>query len=149
MGALLTCHLPLFWSFSPFFGISWYFRCILYLPRIYTLISYFSKEPWFLLVGKGQDLGVSVVTATGMTLLLDFLVDNAREYTHEYTYMYRCKYIHSYTCAQMNMLLNIFSSVQFSLSVVSDSLRPHESQHARPPCPSPTPGVHSDSCPWS
>ena len=36
-----------------------------------------------------------------------------------------------------------FSSVQFSRSVVSDSLRPHESQHARPPCPSPTPGVHS------
>ena len=43
----------------------------------------------------------------------------------------------------------LFSSVQFSRSVVSDSLRPHESQHARPPCPSPTPGVHSDSHPWS
>ena len=42
-----------------------------------------------------------------------------------------------------------FSSVQFSHSVVSDSLRPHESQHARPPCPSPTPGVHSDSPPSS
>ena len=42
-----------------------------------------------------------------------------------------------------------FSSVQFSRSVVSDSLRPHESQHTRPPCPSPTPGVHSDSCPSS
>ena len=41
------------------------------------------------------------------------------------------------------------SSVQFSHSVVSDSLRPHESQHARPPCPSPTPGVHSDSHPLS
>ena len=41
------------------------------------------------------------------------------------------------------------SSVQFSHSVVSDSLRPHESQHARPPCPSPTPRVHSDSCPSS
>ena len=40
-----------------------------------------------------------------------------------------------------------FSSVQFSRSVVSDSLRPHESQHARPPCPSPTPQVHSDSHP--
>ena len=39
----------------------------------------------------------------------------------------------------------IFSSVQFSRSVVSDSLRPHESQHARPPCPSPSPRVHSDS----
>ena len=42
-----------------------------------------------------------------------------------------------------------FSSVQFSCSVVSDSFRPHESQHARPPCPSPTPWVHSNSCPSS
>ena len=42
-----------------------------------------------------------------------------------------------------------FSSVKFSCSVMPDSLRPHESQHARPPCPSPTPGVHSDSCPSS
>ena len=41
--------------------------------------------------------------------------------------------------------LNIHS-VQFSHSVVSDCLRPHESQHARPPCPSPTLRVHSDSC---
>ena len=38
-------------------------------------------------------------------------------------------------------------SVQFSRSVMSDSLQPHELQHARPPCPSPTPGVHSNSCP--
>ena len=42
-----------------------------------------------------------------------------------------------------------FSSVQFSRSVMSDSLRPHESQHTRPPCPSPTPRVHSDSHPSS
>ena len=40
-------------------------------------------------------------------------------------------------------------SVQFSRSVVSNSLRPHESQHARPPCLSPTPGAHSDSRPLS
>ena len=40
-------------------------------------------------------------------------------------------------------------SVQFSHSVVSDSLWPHELQHARPPCPSPTPGIHSNSCPSS
>ena len=40
-------------------------------------------------------------------------------------------------------------SVQFSRSVVSDSLRPHESQHARPPCPSPAPGVYSNPCPSS
>ena len=41
------------------------------------------------------------------------------------------------------------NSVQFSRSVVSNSLWPHESQHARPLCPSPTPEVHSDSCPSS
>ena len=40
-------------------------------------------------------------------------------------------------------------SVQLSRSVVSNSLWPHESQHARPPCLSPTPRVHSNSCPWS
>ena len=39
----------------------------------------------------------------------------------------------------------MYRSVQFSCSVVSDSLRPHESQHTRPPCPSPSPRVHSDS----
>ena len=47
------------------------------------------------------------------------------------------------------LLLYFIYSVQFSRSVVSDSLRPHESQHTRPPCPSPTPGVHSDSRPSS
>ena len=41
------------------------------------------------------------------------------------------------------------NSVQLRRSVLSNSLRPHESQHARPPCPSPTPGVHSESRPSS
>ena len=50
--------------------------------------------------------------------------------------------------AKISNLL-IFSSVQFSHSVVSDSLRPHELQHSRPPCPSPTPGIRSDSRPLS
>ena len=52
-----------------------------------------------------------------------------------------------YLC--MAHTIGAFSSVQFSRSVVSNSLRPHESQHARPPCPSPTPGVHPDSRPSS
>ena len=47
------------------------------------------------------------------------------------------------------MWISIFSSVQFSHSVVSDSLQPHESQHTRPPCPSPTPGVYPNPCPLS
>ena len=47
------------------------------------------------------------------------------------------------------LYLVIYISVQFSHSVVSDSLRPRELQHDRPPCPSPTPGVHPKSCPSS
>ena len=49
----------------------------------------------------------------------------------------------------LNSLRLQLSSVQFSPSVLSDSMRPHESQHARPPCPSPTPAVHPDSRPSS
>ena len=49
----------------------------------------------------------------------------------------------------MDKLLKYIRSDQISCSVVSDSLRLHESQHARPPCPSPTPGVHSDLHPSS
>ena len=60
-----------------------------------------------------------------------------------------------HTCMHMQFIYEtcvhtrIFSSVQFSHAVVSNSLRPHELQHARPPCPSPAPGVHSDSRPSS
>ena len=61
-----------------------------------------------------------------------------------------------YWASQRWLSLEIFNfpeaflqSVQFSRSVVSDSLRPHEPQHARPPCPSPTPGVHPNPCPLS
>ena len=60
--------------------------------------------------------------------------------------------VHHQSFLSINYQINstcyqIFNSVQFSPSVVSDSLRPHKSQHARPPCPSPAPGVYSNSCP--
>ena len=48
-----------------------------------------------------------------------------------------------------NSIMSRFSSVQFSHSVVSNSLQPHEPQHARPPCPPPTPEVHPNPCPLS
>ena len=51
-----------------------------------------------------------------------------------------------FLCRRSN---RFYSVVQFSHSVVSDSLRPHELQHARPPCPLPTPGVYPSSCPLS
>ena len=56
---------------------------------------------------------------------------------------------HAWGLIFSRVLCLVFSSVQFSRSVVSDSLGPHESQHARPRCPSSTPGVHSDSRPSS
>jgi len=54
-------------------------------------------------------------------------------------------------CPVLNLChcIHFLISIQFSHSVVSDSLRPHELQHARPPCPSPTPRAHSDSRPSS
>ena len=52
----------------------------------------------------------------------------------------------NYTLRQFRQKKNLRHSVQFSCSVVSDSLRPHELQHTRPPCPSPTPGVHPNPC---
>ena len=50
---------------------------------------------------------------------------------------------------RQDMAKGLFSSVQFSRSVMSDSLRPHELQHTGPRCPSPTPGVYSNSRPSS
>ena len=69
---------------------------------------------------------------------------------HVYVYMYVWSYIYKFT--KINIYIHVYiciSSVQISRSVMSDSLRPHESQHARSHCPSPTPGVHSDSRPSS
>ena len=66
--------------------------------------------------------------------IFDFWIEYYRYLTDETPYITLHKWI---------------SSVQFSRSVMSDSLWPHESQHARPPCPLLTPGVHSNSCPSS
>ena len=56
------------------------------------------------------------------------------------------KYSHILSVIILYIRMICLSSVQFSFLVVSNSLRPHESQHSRPPCPSPTPGVQSNSC---
>ena len=76
---------------------------------------------------------------------IHWIIKKAREFQKD---IYFCfpDYAKAFYCVDHNKLQKI---LQFSHSVVSDSLRPHESQHARPPCPSPTPGVHSNSCPLS
>ena len=67
-------------------------------------------------------------------------------WTSNFLYPFQSKDIYSFIWFGTG---NDKASVQFSRSVVSDSLQPHASQHARPPCPSPTPRVHSNSCPSS
>ena len=64
-------------------------------------------------------------------------------------HMYTCDWFMLMNGRNHHNIVKQSSSVQFSHSVVSDSLRPHELQHARSPCPSPTPGVYSNSCPLS
>jgi len=62
---------------------------------------------------------------------------------------YFCVPLSSIQFSSVALHVQLFETLsdQISRSVVSDSLRPHELQHARPPCPSPTPGLHSDSRP--
>ena len=73
----------------------------------------------------------------------------------EFCICWICSFLHIYTSSPCTTALfkfsqlQKFSSFQFSHSVLSDSLRPHDSQHARPPCPSLSPKVHSNSCPSS
>ena len=78
------------------------------------------------------------------------------KFTGKYVSLNSCGEWVKYQCGSLFALSSVldnpfvqFSSVQFSRSVMSDSLQPHESQQARPPCPSPTPGVHSDWHPSS
>ena len=61
----------------------------------------------------------------------------------------KTKKIASLTHKVLTRIAFVRRSVQFSRSVVSDSLWPHEPQHTRPPCPSPTPTVHRNPCPLS
>ena len=73
------------------------------------------------------------------------LFSKATSVNHEYWIcLIKCIRLKKVRCKNIN-----FSSVQFSHSVMSDSLWPHESLHARPPCSSPTPGVYSNPCPLS
>ena len=91
-----------------------------------------------------------LVTSCGQSIAV--LASASYRYTHHFRF---CSLIDYYKilsrvlCAINRYLLVQFSSVQFRCSVVSDSLRPHESQHTRLPCPSPAPGVYSNSCPSS
>ena len=89
--------------------------------------------------------GYSVASVSCIKTLIFSLVIWNGFFIIKLTYIFIYLFGSLYGLYFTGLSIHIFSSVQFSRSVVSDSLRPHESQHARPPCPSPTPGVHSDS----
>ena len=78
-----------------------------------------------------------------------FLGEGLGEYQRSLKFICGISTFSIYFWININRVFSKQLSVQFSRSVVSDSLRPHESQHARSPCPSPTPRVHSDSHPSS
>ena len=104
--------------------------CLLYLLRLFTsCISLLSRIGFMLLV-------VQCLKTVGLSILSILrIVQDVREDKSNISYYLMGSSRNSY-------------SVQFSRSIMSDSLRPHEPQHTRPPCPSPTSGVHPNPCPW-
>ena len=91
-------------------------------------------------VGGGWTLCPCVPDKPWPILLTIYLSDNSRNSKRRHSIL-------NWNTRKHLLRIIIFSSV--SRSVMSDSLQPHELQHARPPCPSPTPGVHPNSCPLS
>ena len=100
--------------------------------------------PWalrfnmWILVGEAQNILTLAVTVKCLASLLRFQFG-----------FHPSSLISEPTLSCQSPSCYVISSVQFSRSVMSDSLWPHELQHARPPCPSPAPGVHPNPCPLS
>ena len=123
----------------------------------------FIIEDWNAKIGSQETpvitgkFGLGIRNEAGQRLT-EFCQENTLVIANTYFLKYKrkCTYGHNQMVNTKIRLIIFFAakdgealSVQFSRSVVSDSLRPHELQHARPPCPSPTPGVHPDSRPLS
>ena len=140
-----------------------------FLFYLFYLFIYLFFELWMCVMGKGLSKNFHSIEIWANLFLLDNLVlmssqdechgKRSRQNSHRleaFFYVFSAARWEVYKVQlnlyslQPNMVkLYWFSSVQFSRSDMSNSLWPHESQHARPPCPSPCPGVHSDSHPLS
>ena len=96
--------------------------------------------------GKYRHFGVSLELLWGC---LQFGLELQLSWKSKATYPRSCLWWSKANLKLCVIFSVSFSSVQFSCSVMSDSLWPHGLQHTRPPCPSPSPGVHSNSCPLS
>ena len=119
-------------------------------PHQAPLSMGFSKQEYWrgLSFPSPGDLSDPGIESRSSALQVDSLPSEPRGKTIFRMFTWFCIWICIVHITVLCWLLLIRSD-QISRSVVSDSLRPHESQHARPPCPSPTPRVHSDSRPSS
>ena len=104
-------------------------------------------KPGVLQPMRSQKVGYDLVTEQLLRFILSQKDIKMLHRNVGFTSKIRTQLIFQGQFAELLYLFLFHYSVQFSRSVMSDSLGPHESQHARPPCPSPTPRVHSDSCP--
>ena len=133
-----TCHCPKFPGYLLWLSAS----CL----ELYNIL--FIIKVWGLDVSLYQYLGLflsvkPIIWAALKTYSLRTLFTSDKCFTSICLIMLLFWFLLSFRNA--DCFHNQFSSVQFTHSVVSDSLRPHEPQHARPPCPSPTPGVYPNS----
>ena len=129
---------------------------LLLLPSIFPSMRVFSNESTLRIRWpKYWSFNFGIIPSKEIPRLISFRMDwldlIAVQGTHKSLLQHHSSKASILLCLSFFIvqLSHPYSSVQFSCSVVSDSSRPHESQHARPPSPSPTPGVHSDSRPSS
>ena len=133
---------------------------LVFLPSVFQSIRVFSTESSFhIRWPKYWSFSFSITPSNEYSRLISFSIDwDSQESSLAPQFkssQIRCSAFfmvqlsHPYMTAGKTIAWTVlqFSSVQFSHSVMSDSWRPHELEHARPPCPSPTPGVYPNSCP--
>ena len=122
-----------------------------FLMEYHNLKTFVLLPSWKVALYLPSDISISLLKTLGFPLRVEFLCTTGNRTPTQFLQLpFPCLLPFLFMPSSSRMW-NLWgkSSVQFSCSVMSDSLWPHELQHVRPPCPSPTPGVHSNSHPSS
>ena len=122
---------------------------LLLLPSIFPSIRAFSnKLVLHIRWSKYWSFSFSISPSNEYSGLVSFKIDQLNLFALQGTLKSLLQH-HNSKASVLQCSAFFTAQLQFSCSVTSDSLRPHVLQHTRPPCPSPTPGVYSNSCPLS